>query len=277
MRTNFWLKDFPHLPHLSCLAAAWILRCWVKAELPLKDFPQSSHTKILSSWSFWWMTTEDLYLNLFPHSRHAKPCFLLFTPESCTCVCLGLKAFSRSSLVLFLFLCWEVPLRLELLFGFSVVWVACCRWPEAAGQFFPTPARVEGFCDFLKSQLFANEGLSAVLTKSSSPLSCSWSCWQFALKENCFPHAPQLSLCSVSRCSVKWKISVKTGPHISQGWMFWEDWDSLEVLACGTPTGMLCSHGSSTFFVPQQQPKCKEMMVNYTLTLLARGNPTTNV
>lgn len=88
MRTNFWLKGFPHLLHLYWLAPVWTPPCWLRVEFCLKDVPHSPHTQSLSPlWTLWWITSEDLYRNAFPHSRHMKQSSYVNTLVLNKCVC----------------------------------------------------------------------------------------------------------------------------------------------------------------------------------------------
>lgn len=61
-------------------------------------------------------------------------------------------------------------------------------------------------------------------------------------------------------------MSFKTGPQLSQGWLFWEDKGTLVFFAFDTLTETLCSMDASRSGVPQQQPEQKETLVNYMLT-----------
>ena len=72
-----------------------------------------------------------------------------------------------------------------------------------------------------------------------------------------FAHALQFSsflLCCVPCFSAKWTMPLMTGPHTSQGWVFWEDEGFLQVLACDTPTETLLFKGSLNFSSPLQKP-----------------------
>ena len=269
MRTDLWLKNFPHLLQLYCIAPVWMLWCWHRVELCLKDFPDSPHTWIHSpAWALWCTTNEDLYLNAFPHSLHTKQGIPVWTPWFWTSVCLGLRAFLHSPGVWWLLLC-KVDSHWVTVFGFSTVWVVCCcRCPIMVGKSFSNSLQVNGFCNTRNLQLLKNLASSTLLLRVFSPM-CSWCCWKFALKQNCFTHAPHLNsfwVCCVSWCSAKWKTFFKTGPQVSQGWIFWEDKAAFGVLACDTPREVICWEGASGFSVPQQQPEQKEMQVKYILT-----------
>lgn len=71
-------------------------------------------------------------------------------------------------------------------------------------------------------------------------------------------------------------MSLKTGPHSPQGWVFWEDKAALGVVASDAPKESICSKDASEPSAPQQQPGQKEMLVKYMLTI-GKGKPITNV
>ena len=145
----------------------------------------------------------------------------------------------------FIFLLCKFSMQWVTVFGFSPVWLACCfRCSEVLLKSSSTCLLVRGSPDTWKLELFTNEDLSTLIMGGFSCLCGSWCCRRSVLKENPFAHALHFSnflLCCVPCCSAKWKIPLKTGPHTSQGWVFWEEEGSLEVLACDTATETLCS------------------------------------
>lgn len=71
-------------------------------------------------------------------------------------------------------------------------------------------------------------------------------------------------------------MSLKTGPHSPQGWVFWEDKAALGVVASDAPKESICSKDASEPSAPQQQPGQKEMLVKHMLTI-GKGKLITNV
>ena len=76
----------------------------------------------------------------------------------------------------------------------------------------------------------------------------------------CSPFVP----CSSAKC----KMSLKTGMHIAQGWVFSGDKPALGVRNCNTPAGLISSDGVSLSWTPRQEPEIKQVMVKFWLTLL---------
>ena len=119
MRKNSWLKDFPHLLHLYCLALLWILWFWI--------FTVTTLIKPVNSVDFlvhnkWWFILE------FPptFTAHKTLSFSVDTLVLNKCV-FGLKTFLHSSLVQWLFCFVKFPCS-----GWLYLASPQCDWPVAS-------------------------------------------------------------------------------------------------------------------------------------------------
>lgn len=128
-------------------------------------------------------------------------------------------------------------------------------------------------------QLFTRQSWPSSPVKDFSPSCCFG--WWFALSQTCFPHPSHtygFRPGCVSWCSAKHKISFKTKPHVSQRWAFWVEGPDLGVLTCDTPfIETHCSKGISSFSIPCQQPKSRQMLVKHKLTLVGEGSLIANM
>ena len=175
MRTKFWLKKFPHLLHLYCLAPVWILWCRLRVEGRLNDFPHSPHTwSLFLVWTLW--------------CTQIRICIWMFSYIHCTqnnvfqCghSCLEQVCVWSSGLSCVLpgwndFLCFVklVHTRQHCLASPWCEWTVAgdvLKWPESLLTF----SQEEGFSDIQSLQCFTNKTLSTSFPKDFFSMNCFW-------------------------------------------------------------------------------------------------------